>query len=157
MESHPWLRRVVLWAGPVLAIATLVDYFWFVRSFASIATGLGVGVGVGGGAVFVGGGPEFTSDPSWMTARVGTFNGDYPLWFDWGSEPEHWWIAIPLWFVALVACALSLHVWRADARARRKALTDACVACGYSRAGLAGDAPCPECGRAVTRGASSTP
>jgi hypothetical protein len=52
------------------------------------------------------------------------------------------WIALPLWpFVAAAAIFAAIH-WR---RALRHP-PGSCPACGYSRAGLAADAVCPECG-----------
>lgn len=53
---------------------------------------------------------------------------------------------IPMWvFVPLPLIATGL-VWRAEARASR-VLAGRCERCGYSRAGLASDRDCPECGK----------
>jgi rubrerythrin len=36
--------------------------------------------------------------------------------------------------------------WRLDTFARRRARLNLCPKCNYDRAGIAGDAKCPECG-----------
>lgn len=51
--------------------------------------------------------------------------------------------ALPLWIPTI-----ALGAWPAFRLARRRPGPDACPACGYSRAGLTANAPCPECGEA---------
>jgi hypothetical protein len=69
-----------------------------------------------------------TSGPTTMTATQASFHAERsaPLW--------------PLVLALLLAC---LWTWRRHFRARDPL---SCVACGYSRRGLAADAKCPECG-----------
>lgn len=51
-----------------------------------------------------------------------------------------------LWPMALVLTAVGGLVLRSGVGARRRAIGTLCRACGYDRAGLKGDARCPECG-----------
>ncbi len=55
-------------------------------------------------------------------------------------------IFIPLWAPTLLAGAIAAWCWRRERQRRRLANAGSCPACGYSRAGLAADAKCPECG-----------
>lgn len=57
-------------------------------------------------------------------------------------------VAIPIWMLALPTLLLTAAAWRLDILARRRARVGLCVKCGYSRAGLAAGAVCPECGDA---------
>jgi hypothetical protein len=71
---------------------------------------------------------------------------DHPV--NWLRSRTLW---IPLWpLVAAAAGFAGIH-WR---RARRLP-PNACPNCGYPRAGLAEQAPCPECGRNAQQGGAS--
>jgi hypothetical protein len=59
--------------------------------------------------------------------------------------------AIALWPFAAVLFISGGWLYWAGRRARRRANRGMCVHCGYSFAGLAIDAPCPECGRSRPR------
>lgn len=64
-----------------------------------------------------------------------------------------WGVVLPLWMPAALSGGLLFALWRAGARARRRALAGCCRSCGYELAGIAG--PCPECG--AHAGESRTP
>lgn len=57
------------------------------------------------------------------------------------NRPAYFVFAIPLWMIALPALALAAGTGRALRRRPGH------CACGYARAGLAAESPCPECGR----------
>ncbi len=50
--------------------------------------------------------------------------------------------AVPIWFPFLITAVPTSYIW---IRGRRRA-PNTCTSCGYSLAGLAVGAPCPECG-----------
>jgi len=57
-------------------------------------------------------------------------------------------IQIPYWLPILLLASTSGGLFWRDRRASRRATAGDCPSCGYSRAGLALDAVCPECGKA---------
>ncbi len=57
-------------------------------------------------------------------------------------------VGIPLWAPTLLAGMTAAWCWRRERQRRRLAIAGSCPSCGYSRAGLAADAKCPECGTA---------
>jgi hypothetical protein len=61
-------------------------------------------------------------------------------------DRDFWQITVPLWPFALPFAAAFACAWRVDILARRRARLNICPKCNYDRAGIAGDAKCPECG-----------
>lgn len=62
------------------------------------------------------------------------------------------WLALQSVAAGVVACAAALGVWALGARLmRRGPAAQVCALCGYPRRGLAGGAPCPECGGSSAR------
>jgi hypothetical protein len=53
---------------------------------------------------------------------------------------------LPLWVPTAVMAGLTALGWRFDCLVRRRARLNLCPKCNYDRAGIAGDAKCPECG-----------
>lgn len=70
-----------------------------------------------------------------------------------GGSPRSFDCTAPLWPVPVVLWGAGALLLRSGRLARRRALTGMCAACGYSLAGLAAGAPCPECGRGGGPGA----
>lgn len=56
-------------------------------------------------------------------------------------------IQVPLWIPLLLTLVPYLILARADRIAAKRERVGTCPKCGYSRAGLAPDAACPECGK----------
>ena len=157
MRSHPRLRRVVKWGGPALAVMLAIVWVWAGFRYMYIETSCGADVSVSSGRLGI---RYIRVNPGDMLSNTITFGAHkdgFELWFDRFIQPGAWMISIPLWFPAVLFIVIGGVGWFAESRARRRALLKPCNECGYSRVGLAGDAPCPECGRAETRGASSTP
>jgi len=69
------------------------------------------------------------------------------------GAPSWRWVrgwGIPTWYGLLAAASIGVAAWWPELRGmtprRRRLAAGACVACGYSRAGLPKDESCPECG-----------
>lgn len=71
---------------------------------------------------------------------------------EWGRW-ETW--QLSLWPLPLLLAVPGALLLRSSCLARRREIAGSCSRCGYSRAGLAPDAACPECGRGATGSARS--
>ncbi|MFT3685336.1 MAG: hypothetical protein QM783_10490 [Phycisphaerales bacterium] len=108
--------------------------------------------------------------PGWSTEKLDDESIGCIWWFGWttdqsaaSSSSVFWGVAgatpstgspsgfvarwMLFWPVVLVLTASGASVWWSGSRARKRAITGCCRHCGYSLAGLAPDAACPECGR----------
>jgi hypothetical protein len=86
--------------------------------------------------------------PNASNLEVIFFRTGTPSW-DWKFERQlggasHVYI-VPLWAPIFIAALAAGDLWYADVRDRRSRRLGICSSCGYSRAGLGGDAPCPAC------------
>jgi len=94
---------------------------------------------------------------SWRTDRM--LNGAQFEWANWswnGKTGERLpAFTFPLWPIPLLLWARAALLLRSGVLVRRRALSGACAKCGYPLAGLAQNAPCPECGRHETKAATA--
>jgi hypothetical protein len=145
-----WRTQLSVAACVVLLVVWIASRWYAV----AITTPGGHDVGVGGG-VFSYCVSEDLRGVGWQTRTFTLSSSMWCWWFDAGSfgwRVGRWW-SVPLWMPLVAMSALTLWLWRRDARHARRVLTGRCEHCRYDLAGLNADAPCPECGR--SRGAST--
>ena len=144
MKPHSRLRRAALVSGAVVCGLLLGVWIASTRWYFGIVVGDRFW-GIRDGTAIC----DRLSD--WYARPEGLIDwGSNRVWLDWSFT---WWhdgsgyiVAVPLWFPAGLSLLGTGALWRLDARARRRARVGACAKCGYDRAGLAPNAPCPECG-----------
>lgn len=146
MRPHPRIKKAVKWGGAataaVLAVLWLVSGWW---GFMAVKSGW-CGVYLASGKVGV------YSVTSSVTTQFFAGSALIPHWelnpwtFEWSFSAKRWQVMIPLWALVAAAVLASAGAWRLDVLARRGRGHKACPSCAYDRAGLAPEAPCPECG-----------
>lgn len=157
MKPRPRVRRMVKWGGAVVTVLLMVVWIssrWFVYTWAwSGGRYVLLAGGVVQGGRFAYTDPETEPDTAAYSARQ--FQRVNRRWDD---RVEFRWrpamassymgptMECPLWMPAAVVAIVTLFAWRLDASAGRRGRLNLCPKCGYDRAGIAGDARCPECG-----------
>jgi hypothetical protein len=152
------LRRVLKWAMSCAAVVLLVAYIGSARWIAGWATRA-----TPTRAVYV----DLKSGWIWLSIEDSWSVPDSYSGFDLlkaGRQPWHVEWPFPLWEhsrsangrtryvsvsiapIMLAAGLVAFAMWRSDLR---RMPPGACPQCGYDRAGLAFEAPCPECGHAA--------
>jgi hypothetical protein len=145
MKPHPRIRKTIKWGGAAVSVLLVVVWIgtqhraigWQIRSM---------------GSVWLGGG-RFTIDTGFW-ASIPETSG--PIAFAWGGPPGWrfesvrdgpcWALCAPLWMLTAVSLSIAAISLRLDTLARRRERMGKCPKCNYDRAGIAGDAKCPECG-----------
>jgi hypothetical protein len=154
MKPHPRIRKTIKWGGAVVTVLLVVVWvgsgWWYV----GWASGGMEEADLAFGRVRV----RLESSPSGTVSfpkgwRMSRLSRRIPM--QWRCEVtsggavgrsrifDVW---IPLWIPVCIASALAAVAWRLDTLARRRARLNLCPKCNYDRAGIAGDAKCPECG-----------
>ncbi|QQS10249.1 MAG: hypothetical protein IPK69_06415 [Phycisphaerales bacterium] len=157
MRPHPRLRKTMKWGGAAVGVLMLAAWAaserWYLHHYAWPWL---YGAQRGGAYLVHDRGAMYRMPPGVYTGRVDP------------TVPKVWWanasisggrtyVGIPFWLPAVVAGLCGAIAWRLDVIARRRARAGACPRCLYSRAGLAANAPCPECGAApITIAAEAT-
>ncbi len=157
MGPHRRMPRIAMWGAAALAAVLAFAWVWSAFRYVGVYTPWGGSLTISSGLLHLSDTDSWPVPPQGTTVVRGENVWGLRWWFDWYAQPGLWQIAVPLWFMSSLASIASALSWRVDVRARRMALADACTACGYSRAGLALNAPCPECGASPASVAPSTP
>ena len=91
---------------------------------------------------------ERTRDPESWESGWELFDHSSFRWslsFDW-TDSSLYYVNVPLWIPVLVLFLLAVLAWWKHDRPRRWLARGLCAECGYNRAGLGKERPCPECG-----------
>ena len=154
MKPHPRIRKTIKWGGGAVTVLLAVLWLWSkTLQFSWIPAG-GFGIEMAHGCLLL-------DIPCSYRARdhhPPSLRVESAYWFtrrDWWKprwDSDGWWtrVLIPIWLPAVVMCSAAMTAWRLDTVARRRARVGHCTKCGYDRAGIAGDAKCPECGASST-------
>ena len=156
MKPHPRIRETIKWGGAVATLLLIVLWIgsgWWMVGWMN---GKGEEVWLGGGGVRVDtlGPPDpdgvmtVTTDRGWVAVGAPNFGINWRFYREHNGGFTH--TFIPLWLPALLAAVVAIGAWRLDILARRRARITHCPKCGYDRAGIAGEAKCPECGASPT-------
>lgn len=154
------LRRAAKWAGVVLLVICLGVWAaalgWQVVRIHNEDGARLLSVGLIRGCLDVAfsvGPPrpaQWSSDPQgvgWSARRRGVFpESDSLRWWPtslWAKPDDIVWVAVPLWMPVALLAIPTAALWYRDRRSR-----PGHCPCGYSLAGLATGAMCPECGKA---------
>lgn len=144
-RPHPRIRRAIKWGGLVVTTLLVVVWIGSTRWMFKYDGKYGDGFVVSGGMLRTIHSPGLRREAgpaSWYAGR-------WRARLEWGSESVvhlGFRVVVPLWPLPLLAFLITAAAWRCDFIARRRARKGLCPACRYDRAGIAPDAPCPECG-----------
>ncbi|HZW07535.1 MAG TPA: hypothetical protein VFF65_10465 [Phycisphaerales bacterium] len=150
------LTRAALWTGAAAAIAGAAAWtasLWVVSyRFPSGSTGLTWTVVLDRGQLLATDQPTFFS-PGLSVLPAGPRVRNLNWWPAWpwlevmtlSTGQRLVSLTLPLWPLPVAGVLIAAPAWR-SLRRRRAAERGACTGCGYSLAGLADGAACPECG-----------
>ncbi|MFT3687154.1 MAG: hypothetical protein QM783_19895 [Phycisphaerales bacterium] len=114
-----------------------------------------------------------TAPPGWSMARLEPASANFDWWFKWSNSGDasqanaslgivyvsvmnssaaqsHMGVWVLFWPIVLMLVGGGAMALWSGRRARRRAMTGCCRACGYSLAGLGEGAACPECGKGAS-------
>jgi hypothetical protein len=157
MKPHPRIRKTIKWEGA--AVTVLLVVVWIGSGWVYVTRGGATGsasieVRAGAFTYFYDAGqlayarrrvPNYvlkSPTVAWGTNGYRVCPNWLPRW-EMGKEITS--IEVPLWVFTAAALLFTAVAWFLDILARRRSLTH-CPNCNYDRAGIAGDAKCPECG-----------
>jgi hypothetical protein len=147
MKPHPRIRKTIKCGGAVVTVLLVV--VWTVSGWVSIRWVPRIGLEFNVRAALVGclyePAPKNYWPPGWYVDE------SYTPWEWWPYRRWTWKdssfeLGVNLWVPVLVAGSTCALAWRLDTLARRRARLNLCTKCSHDRAGIAGDAKCPECG-----------
>jgi hypothetical protein len=147
MKPHPRIRKGIKWGGVVVTL--LLTMIWIESTWwcAVCRVWSDVGIGVVSGQIRAVRSRNISIRSALYRAPVGE-----P--FEWScryilpnriDKYRFWMIFFPIWPLILVVAVVTLIAWRSEILADRDGV-NLCSKCRYNRAGIAGDARCPECG-----------
>jgi hypothetical protein len=155
MKPRPRIRKTIKWGGA--AVTVLLVILWVGSRWVSVQWSdwrPGVSGTYGDGPVILvtqglfklSWGAYLWNPPAQQ--RWEFYRGSYwTIWyFRWTRDRVGTFLAFPLWIPSVMTAITTALAWRLDTFARRRARLNLCPKCNYDRAGIAGDAKCPECG-----------
>jgi hypothetical protein len=145
MKPHPRLRKTIKWGGAAVTVLLVVVWIgsgWVGGGWMS-KRGAGLAVMPGRLVVSLQSFPFENEFGGWRS-RIPREPMEW--WFEGGRGNFGWNVWVPIWLPAIMLGLASAAAWRRDHLVRRRARLNLCPKCNYDRAGIAGDAKCPECG-----------
>lgn len=155
MRMGRWIVRGVRIGAPIAAI--LIVCLWLSSLYRNHVFQYfdKQWVEVRGGYVLIGFDESGVRMPEQPLYSIQQFAFPTEWWFVVVNTPTRKVVQVPLWSVLLIALACSAIAWWPKCVALSRRLGGRCICCGYSRAGLAPEATCPECGPTKPASAST--